>query len=165
MSDGETMINIKYKVLQMNPLGTRKKHLGLGFFRVPRGFICDTLYLILIIVSHSLTLVVGWLHRSHKYRQLYFNDVSIWLRDAVISYAVSRYLTPWPRDAARFKYPHFTRTYYRVSSTSVVRVSMLNPWRVVGSNPLWGLDFSAFPMGSFVTPCTSTICFFIILGN
>ena len=28
----------------------------------------------LAIVSHSLTLVVGWPHSSRGYRQLYFND-------------------------------------------------------------------------------------------
>ena len=32
---------------------------------------------VLIIVSHSLTLGVGWPHRSHRYRQLYFNDASM----------------------------------------------------------------------------------------
>ena len=40
---------------------------------------------VLISVSHSLTLVVGWPHRSYKIEA---------------SYAVSRYLTLWLRDAA-----------------------------------------------------------------
>ena len=40
---------------------------------------------VLISVSHSLTLVVGWPHRSYKIKA---------------SYAVSRYLTLWLRDAA-----------------------------------------------------------------
>ena len=69
---------------------------------------------------HSLTLVVGWPHRSRKCRQLYFNDALVWLREAVMSYAVSRYLTLWLRDAARVKYPHFTLAHHRVSSSSVV---------------------------------------------
>ena len=42
-----------------------------------------------------------------------------------MSYAVSRYLTLWLRDAARVKDPHFTLAYHRVSSTSVVRASVL----------------------------------------
>ena len=29
------------------------------------------------------------------------------------------------------------------------------------SNPIWGSDFSEFPVGSFVTPCTSTVCFLL----
>ena len=40
---------------------------------------------VLISVSHSLTLVVDWPHRSYKIKA---------------SYAVSRYLTLWLRDAA-----------------------------------------------------------------
>ena len=43
-----------------------------------------------------------------------------------MSYAVSRYLTLWLRDAARVKYPHFTLAHHRVSSSSVVRASVLD---------------------------------------
>ena len=32
---------------------------------------------VLTIVSHSLTLVVGWPYRSRKCRQLYFNDALV----------------------------------------------------------------------------------------
>ena len=43
-----------------------------------------------------------------------------------MSYAVSRYLTLWLRDAAQVKYPHFTLAHHRVSSSSVVRASVLD---------------------------------------
>ena len=46
--------------------------------------------------------------------------------NAVMSYAVSRYLTLWLRDAARVKCLHFTLAHHRVSSSSVVRVSVLD---------------------------------------
>ena len=49
-----------------------ESHLGLGFFWVSSGFICNILNLMLIIVSHSLTLVVGWPHRSHKIQATIF---------------------------------------------------------------------------------------------
>ena len=41
-----------------------ESHLGLGFFRVPSGFICNTLYL--IYVNHCLTFAQfgGWLAAS-----------------------------------------------------------------------------------------------------
>ena len=52
-----------------------------------------------------------------------------------MSYAVSRYLTLYLRDAARDNYPHFTLAHLGV----------------VASNPIWGSDFSEFPMGSIVT--------------
>ena len=54
-----------------------ENHLSLGFFQVPSGLICNTLSLILINVYHFLTFVVGWPHRSHKYRQLYFKEASM----------------------------------------------------------------------------------------
>ena len=68
------------------------------------------------VLTHIL--VVGWPHRSMM--------LSMWLRDAVMSYAVSRYLTLWLRDAARVKYPHFTLAHHRVSSSSVVWASVLD---------------------------------------
>ena len=48
---------------------------GSDFSEFPVGSIVTPfIYYVLNILSHSLTLVVGWPHRSRKYRQLDFND-------------------------------------------------------------------------------------------
>ena len=73
--------------------------------------------------------------------------------EAVMSYAVSRYLTLWLRDAARVKYPHFTLAHHRVSSSSVVRASVLEHGGSWVRIPSGARIFSKFPVGSFVTPC------------
>ena len=70
-----------------------------------------------------------------------------------MSYAVSRYLTLWLRDAARVKYPHFTLAHHRVSSSSVVRASVLEHGGSWVRIPSGARIFSEFPVGSFVTPC------------
>lgn len=76
---------------------------------------------------------------------------SMWLRDAVMSFAVSRYLTLGLRDAARVKDPHFTLTHHRVSSSSVIEhLYLITKGR--GFESHLGLGFFGFPVGSIVIP-------------
>ena len=70
-----------------------------------------------------------------------------------MSYAVSRNLTLWLRDAARVKYPHFTLAHHRVSGSSLVRASVLDHGGSWVRIPSGARIFSEFPVGPFVTPC------------
>ena len=129
------LTHIKWKVLRLNPLGTRKistdsmahncieSHLGVGFYRVPCGFTCNTFHL--ICVKHSLTFAHfgGWLAASFTEiqatgfqwcsqcdcaMQLWaMLSVDIWLCGCVMQF--------------ESKYPHFTLAHHRVSSSLVVR--------------------------------------------
>ena len=146
----------------MNPLGTRKNIRVSDFSEFSSGFTCKALYLILIIVPHSLTILVGRIDHINTGNcistmlqcdcamQLWaMLSVAIWLCGCVmqldLNNHISHLLTKESPVAQRLE------LLYQLCEGSWARIPSLV--RV----------FFEFPVGSFVTPCTSATCFLLSL--
>ena len=151
----------------MNPLGTRKNIWGSDFSEFSSGFICYALYLILIIVSNSLTMVVGRIVHINTGNcismmlqcdcamQLWaMLSVAIWLCGCVMQLDLNTHISNLlTKESQWLEHP------YQVCGGSWVQI----PCGVRISS---GVEvFFEFPVGSFVTHCTSTICFLLSLGT